>query len=254
MTQKLTNFFIVGCVRSGTTLLRNILREHPKLACPEETHFFRWSWPFRTQRFRFHNTKAKLLKKHREIDGITDEDIEEMMESSSGRGEFMRKYMKKFMEKKNPEKSIWFDKSPQNIYGILLIRAEFPGSRFIHIIRNPLNVVASLKKGLVMKVTDLVAASNYWRESVMISQQFSTAFPAEILHIHFEDLTEKPEETLAMICDYIGVDYNFTCKTISSIKQVQNRYLDYLSEDEQDLVRNICSPLIKDTSPIRKYF
>ena len=67
MTKELQNFFIVGCVRSGTTLLRNILREHPKLACPEETHFFRWSWPFRTQRFRFHNTKAKLLKKEQNV-------------------------------------------------------------------------------------------------------------------------------------------------------------------------------------------
>ena len=39
-------FFILGCVRSGTTMLRNALRLHPNLASPEETHFYRWGEPF----------------------------------------------------------------------------------------------------------------------------------------------------------------------------------------------------------------
>ena len=39
-------FFVLGCVRSGTTMLRDALRMHPHLACPEETHFFRWGEPF----------------------------------------------------------------------------------------------------------------------------------------------------------------------------------------------------------------
>lgn len=33
--------FIVGCPRSGTTLLRNLLRSHPELAIPEESHVVR---------------------------------------------------------------------------------------------------------------------------------------------------------------------------------------------------------------------
>src|SRR4051794_24517258 len=31
--------FIVGCPRSGTTLLRNLLRSHPRLSFPPESHF-----------------------------------------------------------------------------------------------------------------------------------------------------------------------------------------------------------------------
>ena len=44
-------FFLVGCVRSGTTLLRNLLRQHPNLESPEETHFFRWPHSFGTGDF-----------------------------------------------------------------------------------------------------------------------------------------------------------------------------------------------------------
>jgi hypothetical protein len=31
--------FIVGCPRSGTNLLRDLLRSHPHLAFPDESHF-----------------------------------------------------------------------------------------------------------------------------------------------------------------------------------------------------------------------
>ena len=46
-----TPFFILGCVRSGTTLLRDILRIHPRLESPEETHFFRWADPYASPRY-----------------------------------------------------------------------------------------------------------------------------------------------------------------------------------------------------------
>ena len=32
--------FIVGCDRSGTTLLRDLLRSHPRLTFPRESHIF----------------------------------------------------------------------------------------------------------------------------------------------------------------------------------------------------------------------
>ena len=40
--------FIIGSVRSGTTLTRYLLRRVPNFICPEETHFFRWAEPVRT--------------------------------------------------------------------------------------------------------------------------------------------------------------------------------------------------------------
>ena len=33
--------FVIGCPRSGTTLLRLILDSHPRISCGEETHFLR---------------------------------------------------------------------------------------------------------------------------------------------------------------------------------------------------------------------
>ena len=73
-----------------------------------------------------------------------------------------------------PANARWFDKTPQNVFGLLLLGFDYPESRFVHVYRNPLNVVASLKVGKVMKLDDPVAASNYWRESVAIAESLAS--------------------------------------------------------------------------------
>ncbi|GIR70801.1 MAG: hypothetical protein CM15mP74_20520 [Halieaceae bacterium] len=66
-------FFVVGCVRSGTTLLRDLLRQHPNLDSPEETHLFRWPHPFGTVDFTHIQEHNETLRAHREIDGVDEQ-------------------------------------------------------------------------------------------------------------------------------------------------------------------------------------
>jgi len=151
-------FFIVGCVRSGTTLLRDVLRRHPNLASPEETHFFRWSDPFGTDMGLKPFLTNPVLKKHRELDGITENKFRAILKKSVPRADLCRKYMRTYIEKNKPEATRWFDKTPQNVYGAAMIAAEFPGSKILHIVRNPLDVVSSLRIGKIVKVENLVGA------------------------------------------------------------------------------------------------
>src|SRR6185369_78712 len=74
-------FFILGCVRSGTTMLRDVLRGHPNLACPEETHFFRWASPFGTPEY-MKSLDAPVLRKHREMDGITEAEFKAILKAA----------------------------------------------------------------------------------------------------------------------------------------------------------------------------
>ena len=55
----------------------------------------------------------------------------------------------------------WFDKTPQNIYGMLLLSAVYPDAKFVHIVRHPLNVVTSLKAGKVMAKHSLQGGHQY---------------------------------------------------------------------------------------------
>jgi len=48
--------FIVGCARSGTTLLQRIVNAHPQIAITPETHWLTQYFPER----RWHNKQARV--------------------------------------------------------------------------------------------------------------------------------------------------------------------------------------------------
>ena len=166
MTYKVPPFFIVGCARSGTTLLRDLLRQHSNLASPEETHFFRWSDPIGTKRYESSYNRRKLFKKHRELDNVDDFSFFFTLQNSPSRKVLMDHYARIFLENNKLEGRRWFDKTPQNVYGLLLMSGLYPDAGFVHIHRHPYNVVASLKQGRVMAAHELRGAVAYWTESL----------------------------------------------------------------------------------------
>ena len=197
-------FFIIGCVRSGTTMLRNVLRLHPNLASPEETHFYRWSEPFGTDSSRKQLSKNVTLVRHRAIDGISEEEFAAMLDACSTRRELCQQYMALYVQRCKPGARRWFDKTPQNVYGSAMLAADFPQSRFIHIARNPLDVALSLRAGKVMKVSSLVGAGNYWLESITNLHTLKRAFPRRVLELRYEEFNTDPEGHIARVLDFIG--------------------------------------------------
>jgi hypothetical protein len=140
--------FLVGCVRSGTTLTRDLLRRVPGVICPEETHFLRWSEPFRTPASMPPHTQNQVLRRHREIDGVRRRSSRDCWKPADPRLSCSAPMsMPSHGPGASPDPYRWIDKTPQNIYGGALILAEFPGARLLHIVRNPLNVVASMLSG-----------------------------------------------------------------------------------------------------------
>ena len=245
-------FFIVGCVRSGTTMIRNLLKNYPHLVCPEETHFFRWSWPIGTLRYRNIYQHLKPLDQHRAMDGITDDEIFHMMDTCTSRKDFNDMYMKRFVEVKKQElpedirhKVRWFDKTPQNLYGVLLIAAELPEARFIHIYRNPLDVVASLIVGKVMKSQSVLDAANYWREAIMIMHQFTQAYPERILTINYEEFLKTPFEGMTEMSEFIGEEMVMSRQELAHVKSSNHKYREVLSDEQIKDVIRICKPAME---------
>lgn len=231
-----TPFFILGSPRSGTTMLRDLLREHPRLECPEETHFFRWSYPYGSLRYFTSYKNQKLFAKHREIDGIEDDSFFKAMGLSKSRKEISNWYGHQILQLRNNPNGRWFDKTPQNVHGALLIRAEYPDAKFIHIHRNPLNVVASLMEGKVMPVQSLNAAINAWLESAMIMEQFRLIAEEQLLNIPYEELTSNPEENLRACFDFLREDAELVEYETSEIHPEKNKYEGALSEEQIDHV------------------
>lgn len=232
-------FFIVGCVRSGTTLLRDILRSHPNLECPEETFFFRWSDPFASVRYD-QQTQVAVLKKHREIDGISEQEFRSLYDSATTRRALADHYGEFYLKKRNNSRARWFDKSPQNVYGMLLISALYPGVKFVHIHRNPLNVVASLLEGKVMLPHTLKGGVNYWNEAMQIINKFKKAWPEQVFELSYEGLTTDLQANINELLSFLGENPSGIRFTTDMVHFEKNKYLEYLQKKDVEYVREHC--------------
>lgn len=201
-------FFIVGCVRSGTTFLRDVLRKHPHLAAPEETHFFRWAEPFGGVPYRKVVSDNGVLKRHRAMDGIEEIKFQTILDQSTSRGDLYQRYMRLYIEKNKPGAQRWFDKTPQNIYGAALIAGEIPDAKFIHIVRHPFDVVSSLRIGKIVKVQNLVGACNYWNEAAEIIQVIKRAYPERVYEVKYEDFTRELHLEIRKVLSFLKENYN----------------------------------------------
>lgn len=232
--------FILGCVRSGTTLVRNLLRRQPATVCPEETHYFRYGDPFRTDAHTRILMGAETLVLHRQMDGLSEDEFRVMHSLAETRGDLMRAHIQHIARKHGLDRFRWVDKTPQNVYGIAMIRAEFPEARFLHLVRNPLNVVASLKLGKVLKVADPVGACSYWREAVTIVQQFRALLGDSLLELRYEDFVEDVPTQMEKILHFAGFEHPRPCYSATDAHPERNQHRWALTKAERDTVRRIC--------------
>ena len=237
-------FFIVSAPRSGSTLLRNLLRQHPGLECPEETSFFRWSEPFGTRAYERIYRNNPVIKSHREMDGISEEEFFEIYSRSSSRKELQVNYANAFLEKKNQGDAIWFDKTPQNTQGIVRLKHSFPDSKIVHITRHPLNVVSSIMQGRSVGPETLVGALNIWMEAVSAVNIIKMCGEKTVVDVRYEDLIAIPKETITYLLAELEIPQS---KRISfkAVELPYSRYLEQLSEEQIDQVLETCKgPLI----------
>lgn len=200
--------FIVGSMRSGSTWVRNLLRRIPNFICPEETHFLRWADPFRTPGGMRPHRHNKLLKLHRNIDGVDPEVFDLILEMSPSKGHLQQRYMSAYAQAQGVTPPFrWFDKSPQNIYGLPLILAEFPRARILHLVRNPLNVVASLQRGHQVHIPDLPGAINCWTEAVTIWDTLAPGFAGRMMEMRYEDILADVDGAMTSVAKFVRVDH-----------------------------------------------
>ena len=237
-----TPFFILGCARSGTTMLRDLLRLHPRLECPEETHFFRWADPFGSPRYDSNYDALEVFKRHRQLDGVSEDDFDTARRSARNRREMADAYGRLYLAARGNSSGRWFDKTPQNVYGLLLISHLYPQAKFVHIHRNPLNVVASLVEGRVMARHSVKGAVNYWMEAMMIIGEYKKIGGDRMLEVAYEDIIVDPAAGLKRVCDFVDEDFSLLPTGEVGTHPEQNNYLRILSADDIGYVVDNTNP------------
>jgi len=103
--------------------------------------------------------------------------------------------------------SIFVDADTWNILFFRDILHILPEARLIHIWRDPIETVCSLAEQRWMP-DDIEQAAMIYRDLLMRWEAVRHSIPYyTYTQIQYEDLVNKPEETLYKICDWIGIDY-----------------------------------------------
>ncbi|MEV1166792.1 sulfotransferase [Nonomuraea sp. NPDC049784] len=208
--------FVIGCPRSGTTMLQLMLHSHPRMAVPPETRFLipayyrRRTWGD----LRIASRRRALAQwiatdrstKFRELKIDKDEFVRQVVEGPGSLGSVFgtafRMYADRF------DKARWGDKRPSYVKQVDLLLRLFPDAQFIHLIRDGRDCVASLKE-MPWYTLDSFHAISTWAEAIDAGGRLRRTLSEDTYYeLRYEDLTDDPSTELKKLCHFLDEDYS----------------------------------------------
>jgi hypothetical protein len=196
--------FVVGCHRSGTSLLRYILDAHPHIACPGESKFIAGVEAFLLYPQALQGLVGMGISVdhvHKALHGLIDG------------------FFATYAEERGKRR--WADKTP-NYYRLLPLIDRIFSEKvlFVWIIRHPLDTIASLESIPAFAIErpddpDIASAVErfgrgrggwalYWSEVNSTIAAFATVHPERCLRITYEELVVSPEPVISDLLEFLG--------------------------------------------------
>lgn len=200
--------FVVGCPRSGTTLLRLMLDRHPSIAIPDESHFIPRLWRQRRRYATPAELLAEVLRDPRF--GRWDADAQAIRDAALARGprsfgEVIEAVFAAYAESRGKHR--WGDKSPPYLAHMPLLARLFADSQFIHLIRDGREVARSLAAHDWYPST-LLAAAAFWKREVAKARRAGRGLGTDrYLEVRYEELVARPRPVLEQLCAFLEEEY-----------------------------------------------
>lgn len=192
--------FVVGCARSGTTWVQLLLSQHPAIATLQESHLFPDFIGPGFERWR-------RMSEQKSETGLT---------SLMGRAQFIALW-KRFAEETlqiavadKPGAAFILEKTPNHVHYAREILELFPTAYFVHIVRDPRAVVASLLDASRSWARhwappSALPAAEMWRTAILNGQKINS-LTRRYIEVTYEALLERPEVELARALELLGLE------------------------------------------------
>jgi hypothetical protein len=203
--------FLVGCPRSGTTLLQSLLFAHQDVISFPETFFFVKVLPT-TGRWRrkFHLPSPEAPAAVTQLDalGVAADPSPSRLDFLTVRGyagHFVRRMDRSAHE---AGASVWVEKTPRHARHVKGIERHLPDARFVHMIRSGEAVCASLRD-VGDREPELWGTSTaqelveIWRRYL----HYSLAWVGRPNHVFvsYERLVADPEQVMSKLCRFLDL-------------------------------------------------
>ncbi|MGH2956743.1 MAG: sulfotransferase family protein [Solirubrobacterales bacterium] len=200
--------FIVGSPRSGTGLLRDLLRSHSRLSFPPESHFI----PALYRAYGDPGTAREARRLAAAIlDGSAVRAWELQLEPTDldSHRSFVALAAEPYRAWADREgKPRWGDKTPAYLPEIPLLARLFDDAQFVHIVRDGRDVTLSQLGMSAWGPTNVVRAAEQWRSRVEGARGAGRELaPGRYCEIQYEQLATSPERTLREVCGFLGEEF-----------------------------------------------
>ena len=205
--------FIVGCPRSGTTLLRLMLSAHSRISISSEGAYIYWLRSRLPSR-----VKSDLKSLHRQIAPLLEREkffrppgFDQLLGWVEQFGADLHSVITFYgtweARAAGKERLAWWgDNAPYHVYHVPFFNHLFPKSKLILMVRDPRDVCASSKAALDY---DLHTAVGAWEKSLLDGVLAESSLgPERVRRLKYEDLVTAPHARLQDLCDFLGVDYD----------------------------------------------
>jgi hypothetical protein len=212
--------FIVGCPRSGTTLLGRIGDAHPNLAVVHETRWIPRCFENRegltpdgvvthslVERLRDPRTLAPL--------GMREDEMEELIRNSDGLSfaTFVTALFDRYGERHG--KPLVGDKSPGYVRYLPTLHELWPQAKFVHILRDGRDVCLSVldwRKGVTRFSTfrdDPFTTTGVWWEWYVQLGLEGREIGGGLYHeLRYESLVGEPEREVIRLSEFLEIPYH----------------------------------------------
>lgn len=231
----LARVFLVGCPRSGTTLLQSLLSAHSRIHSLPETHFFQNLLHSEEHRLlssaHGHARRRALQRWHAYRRGVLAccgwvegsrvrrawESIPEMTDACAERtvggwrGHRLSTHVDRFVQALDRVslqcgKQVWLEKTPDHLFYAAQIQRHIPDARIIHIVRNGEEVVASLHRAAQQypqwrPYLDIERAADRWNRAT--AESLSWLGHRNHLLVRYETLLAYPARTLSRVLRFL---------------------------------------------------
>lgn len=187
--------FVVGCYNSGTTLLAQMLGEHPRIsALPTEGQFLTDQLP---ADYDYGIPRMWVMR----------EDLWRLTEDDAGPD--VTRLKKEWAIRLDTKRDFLLEKSPPNAARTRWLQKHFENAHFIAIVRNGYAVAQGIRRKAeprhLREGWPIEACATQWARSNEILLEDSTRLN-KVLWVTYEDLTEAPARELGRMFSFLGVD------------------------------------------------
>lgn len=219
--------FVVGCPRSGTTMLSLMIHAHPRMAMPPESRFLLRSWRNRKkfgdlsspeQRMALAKACVRTGSKVRDLGLDPQEVLEAILAAPPTYGSAYGTIFKMFADRHG--KARWGDKRPAYYQEVDLLLRLFPDAQIVHIVRDGRANVASLKK-MPWWPYDSIGSMAAWSQAEYCSRRNAKRLPADVFHVvRYESLVANPEPVLRDLCRFLEEDFHPSMLEPSEVRDI----------------------------------